>query len=39
MDVVRKIGKVAKGPADRPREDVVMRSVRVEGGSASAGES
>ena len=30
MDVVRKIGKVAKGPGDRPKEDVVMRSVELE---------
>jgi peptidyl-prolyl cis-trans isomerase A (cyclophilin A) len=30
MDVVRKIGKVAKGPGDRPKEDVVMRSVNIE---------
>jgi cyclophilin family peptidyl-prolyl cis-trans isomerase len=29
LDVVRQIGKVATGPADRPREDVVMTSVRV----------
>jgi cyclophilin family peptidyl-prolyl cis-trans isomerase len=33
MDVVRKIGKVAKNPGDRPKEDVVMRSVKVEGAS------
>jgi peptidyl-prolyl cis-trans isomerase A (cyclophilin A) len=30
MDVVRKIGKVAKGPGDRPKEDVVMRSLGLE---------
>jgi cyclophilin family peptidyl-prolyl cis-trans isomerase len=30
MDVVKKIGKVAKGPGDKPREDVVMKTVRVE---------
>jgi peptidyl-prolyl cis-trans isomerase A (cyclophilin A) len=30
MDVVRKIGKVATGRGDRPREDVVMEKVRLE---------
>jgi cyclophilin family peptidyl-prolyl cis-trans isomerase len=30
MDVVKKIGKVTKGPGDKPREDVVMKTVRVE---------
>jgi len=30
MDVVRAIGKVAKGAGDRPREDVVMESVTIE---------
>lgn len=30
MDVVRAIGKVPKGPGDRPREDVVMQSVTIE---------
>ena len=29
MDVVRKIGKVPTGPGDRPRENVVMSSVKV----------
>jgi peptidyl-prolyl cis-trans isomerase A (cyclophilin A) len=36
MDVVRKIGKVAKGPGDRPKEDVVMRSVKVEASGEKA---
>jgi cyclophilin family peptidyl-prolyl cis-trans isomerase len=35
IDVVKKIGKVAKGPGDRPREDVVMRTVRVEESKAA----
>ncbi len=30
MDVVRKIGKVATGRADRPLEDVVMEKVTIE---------
>jgi cyclophilin family peptidyl-prolyl cis-trans isomerase len=30
MDVVRKIGKAATGPADRPVTDVIMNSVRIE---------
>lgn len=30
MDVVRNIGKVPTGSGDRPREDVVMRSVTIE---------
>jgi len=30
MDVVRAIGKVAKGPQDRPLKDVVMESVTIE---------
>ena len=30
MDVVEAIGKVATGPADKPREDVVMEKVTVE---------
>jgi peptidyl-prolyl cis-trans isomerase A (cyclophilin A) len=30
MDVVRKIGKVATGRGDRPKEDVVMEKVRLE---------
>jgi peptidyl-prolyl cis-trans isomerase A (cyclophilin A) len=30
LDVVRKIGKTPTGPGDRPREDVVMKSVRIE---------
>ena len=30
MDVVRKIGKVATGPADRPLDDVVMEKVTIE---------
>lgn len=29
MDVVRKIAKVPTGPGDRPRENVVMSSVKV----------
>jgi peptidyl-prolyl cis-trans isomerase A (cyclophilin A) len=29
LDVVRKIGKVPTGPGDRPRENVVMNSVKV----------
>jgi peptidyl-prolyl cis-trans isomerase A (cyclophilin A) len=29
MEVVRKIGKVPTGPGDRPRENVVMNSVKV----------
>ena len=29
MDVVRKIGKVPIGPGDRPRENVVINSVKV----------
>jgi len=31
MDVVRSIGSTATGPGDRPVEDVVMESVRIEG--------
>ena len=30
MDVVRAIGKVTKGPQDRPLKDVVMESVTIE---------
>jgi peptidylprolyl isomerase len=30
LDIVEKIGKVKKGPGDRPLEPVVMKSVRVE---------
>lgn len=30
MDVVRAIGKVAKGPQDRPLKDVAMESVTIE---------
>jgi peptidyl-prolyl cis-trans isomerase A (cyclophilin A) len=29
LDVVRTIGKVATGPQNRPKEDVVMKSVKV----------
>ena len=29
MDVIRKIGKVATGPGDRPKEEVVMESVTI----------
>jgi peptidyl-prolyl cis-trans isomerase A (cyclophilin A) len=29
LDIVRRIGKVPTGPGDRPREDVVMKSVRI----------
>jgi peptidyl-prolyl cis-trans isomerase A (cyclophilin A) len=29
MEVVRKIGRVPTGPGDRPRENVVMNSVKV----------
>jgi peptidyl-prolyl cis-trans isomerase A (cyclophilin A) len=32
MDVVRTIGCTATGPGDRPVEDVVMDSVKIEGG-------
>jgi peptidyl-prolyl cis-trans isomerase A (cyclophilin A) len=31
MDVVRSIGSSATGPGDRPVEDVVMESVRIQG--------
>ncbi|NIP60891.1 MAG: peptidylprolyl isomerase, partial [Gemmatimonadetes bacterium] len=31
MDVVREIGSVETDGRDRPREEVVMESVRVEG--------
>ena len=34
IEVVRAIGKVKTGPGDRPREDVVMKSVRIEEPSA-----
>ena len=30
LDVVKAIGKVATGPADRPLEDIVMKKVTVE---------
>jgi peptidyl-prolyl cis-trans isomerase A (cyclophilin A) len=30
IEVVRAIGKVKTGPADRPREDVVMKAVKIE---------
>jgi cyclophilin family peptidyl-prolyl cis-trans isomerase len=30
MDVVKEIGKVAKGPQDKPLKDVVMESVKIE---------
>ncbi len=30
MDVVKAIGKVEKGPQDRPIKDVVMESVTIE---------
>jgi cyclophilin family peptidyl-prolyl cis-trans isomerase len=30
IEVVRAIGKTKTGPGDRPREDVVMKSVRIE---------
>jgi cyclophilin family peptidyl-prolyl cis-trans isomerase len=30
MDVVRAIGKVEKGPQDRPVKDVVMENVTIE---------
>ena len=33
MDVVEAIGKVKTGPQDRPVEDVVMNSVRIEEGA------
>ena len=33
MDVVRTIGSTATGPGDRPVEDVVMESVKIEGGA------
>ncbi len=29
MDIVRKIGKVETGPGDRPKDDVVMQSVKI----------
>ena len=29
MDVVKKIGSIATGPMDRPREDVVIESVEI----------
>ena len=32
MDVVRAIGSTSTGPGDRPKEDVVMESVKIEGG-------
>jgi peptidyl-prolyl cis-trans isomerase A (cyclophilin A) len=32
MDVVRTIGSTATGPGDRPVEEVVMDSVKIEGG-------
>ena len=32
MDVVETIGKIACGPGDRPREDVVMNKVTVSDG-------
>ncbi len=34
MDVVRTIGSTATGPGDRPREDVVMKSVKISGGES-----
>ena len=33
MDVVREIGSTDTGPGDRPVEDVVMESVKIEGGA------
>jgi cyclophilin family peptidyl-prolyl cis-trans isomerase len=33
MDVVRAIGSTATGPGDRPLQEVVMESVKIEGGS------
>jgi len=33
MEVVRAIGKLPTGPQDRPREQVVMESVRIEDGA------
>jgi peptidyl-prolyl cis-trans isomerase A (cyclophilin A) len=30
MDVVKKIGKTATGPGDRPQKDIVIKSVKVE---------
>jgi len=35
LDVVRKIGIVPTGPQDRPRDNVVMESVKIEGGMAA----
>ncbi len=32
MDVIRAIGSTPTGPGDRPKEDVVMESVKIEGG-------
>jgi len=32
MDVVRAIGSTPTGPGDRPKDDVVMESVKIEGG-------
>lgn len=37
MDVVREIGGVETGRGDRPKEDVVMEEVTVDGGSAGEG--
>jgi cyclophilin family peptidyl-prolyl cis-trans isomerase len=34
MDVVRKIGGVPTGAQDRPREPVIMESVKISGGEA-----
>ena len=33
LDVVRSIGSTATGPGDRPLEEVVMESVKIEGGT------
>jgi len=35
IDVVRKIGKVKTGAADRPQEPVVMESVKITGGDTA----
>jgi len=32
MDVIRTIGGTPTGPGDRPREDVVMKTVKISGG-------
>lgn len=33
IETIRAIGGTAKGPGDRPLEDVVMESVKIEGGA------